>query len=531
MPASSFFGLFRSRRGVGGPISTGMRVRNPGPAEHGFTLVEVMVAISVLLIGVLGTVTMIDSANGVTSKTKAREGGTALARSILEIARGVPYKELDDARVLEELSARAGMADVAPATGHQISSRGFIYTVTPTVCSMDDPKDGLGEHNEVGVAFCSNSSALASGAPSADRNADDYRRIVVQLTWTGGPSSPGTTRQVGVVTNPVGGLGPSITGLLPLSPNTPNIVLADASPDVITPSYEVKTAAPAESVAWFVGGARMGDAEDQGTGTVWEFEWDLGPKDTPTFVDCTYVLSAEGYDDKQRAGARKALTVTLNRRRPFAPPNFAGGRNLNNAGGFHRVDLQWNANQECDVKGYRVYRGTDPGAINTLVCDLGLGAKSECVDETAPPAEPGVTLYYEVAALDEDPNGVLRVGDRSSPLAIDETNAGAPSAPTDFTICTGGMPDCNDIDGVAAPSGSPVLSWQPAADVDPGSIAFYRVYRDGLTYADRLDVLFPVPGKPLVFIDSTATESHSYAVTAVDEQFGESALTDELTWP
>jgi prepilin-type N-terminal cleavage/methylation domain-containing protein len=506
--------------------------RSPALSQSGFTLVEVMVAITVLLIGVLGTVTMIDGANGVSARSKAREGGTALARSVLEIARGVPYKELTDVRVLDELDVRAGMADALPATGHQISSRGFTYTVTPTVCSMDDPKDGLGEHNETGVTFCSNSDAPTGAA--TDRNADDYRRVVVLVAWTGQGAQPASTRQIGVISNPVGGLGPTVTGLNPLDPKTADIVIAAAGTDVVKPTYEVKTSAPAASVAWFVNGARMGDAEQQGaTGTVWEFEWNLGPRDTPQFVDCTYVLSAEGYDEKQRAGARKALTVTLNRRQTFAPANFAGGRNLNNSGGYHRVDLQWGSNQECDVKGYRVYRGTDPGAIDTPVpsCNLGLGAKPECVDETAPAPAPGVTLYYQVAAVDLDANGNPRVGDRSAPLAIDETNAGAPATPPGFNICTGGMVDCNDIDGEPAPAGAPVLRWEPSADVDPGQIAFYRVYRDGLTYGDRLDVLFPVPNKPLVFIDSTATGSHTYAVSAVDDQFGESVLTEELSWP
>ncbi len=44
------------------------------------TLIEVMVATMILLVGVLGTVTMIDGANATTSKTKAREGATHLGR-------------------------------------------------------------------------------------------------------------------------------------------------------------------------------------------------------------------------------------------------------------------------------------------------------------------------------------------------------------------------------------------------------------------------------------------------------------------
>jgi prepilin-type N-terminal cleavage/methylation domain-containing protein len=115
--------------------------RRSDRSESGFTLVEVMVAMSILLIGVLGTVTMIDGANAGTSRTKAREGGTALARSVLEIARAVPYRELTAARVLTELDGHSGLADAKPGqSGHQIVTRGFTYTVTPTACALDDPK-------------------------------------------------------------------------------------------------------------------------------------------------------------------------------------------------------------------------------------------------------------------------------------------------------------------------------------------------------------------------------------------------------
>lgn len=495
----------------------------PGTSQDGFTLVEVMVAVSILLIGVLGTVTMIDGANALTGRTKAREGGTALARSILEIGRGIPYRELTADRLLDELEGRAGMADVtAGVAGHQIASRGFVYTVTPTVCTMDDPKDNLGEHNEVGVVFCPDTST----GTGTDRNADDYRRITVDLTWSDAPSHTGSVRQLGVVTNPVGGLGPSVTSLDPKDPPTDTIVSGEQ-----TPTYAVTTSLPADSVGWLVGGARRGEADDIGEGTEWEFAWDIGDVNNPEFVDCTYVLQAEAFDEKGRAGGMKALVVTLNRRRPFAPGGFAGGRNFNNANGAHRVDLQWSSNQECDVEAYDVYRGTAPGAVNDHVCRVEVGEPTRCVDLTAPPVQAGQTLYYQVLALDKKPDGTDGTGDRSALLAIDDSNAGPPSTPTGLSICTGGNPGCVDIDGELAPSNSPVLSWQPSTDQAPGEVAFYRVYRDGQTYGHRLDVLFPVPNKPLVFIDATANGSHSYSVSAVDDLFGESALSDVVTWP
>jgi prepilin-type N-terminal cleavage/methylation domain-containing protein len=490
-------------------------------SEDGFTLVEVMVAIVVLLVGVLGTVMMIDGANAETSQTKAREGGTALARTVLEIARAVPYDELTAARVIQELDARdaIGLDDAdAVTTGHQVSSRGFTYTVAPTVCSMDDPKDSLGVQ-DVGVAFCANSD-VRSGTGPIDRNPDDYRRMEVELTWRSGSGPTETVTQTGIVTNPVGGLGPSVTSFTPKVPATATITSAATT----EPSYTVKTSKPAADVVWAVNGEEIGSAT--GDETAWELSWSLGPADTPAVYDCTYVLQATALDADGRAGAPKALTVNIDRRVPFAPTSFTGGLNLSTGvGGVRRVDLQWDANRECDIQSYKVYRGVGGGAIDEEVCAVQSGEATECLDDDAPPASSGA-LQYQVVAFDDDPAG----GDRSAVLDVLEGNASPPDAPTGFAICTGGNPDCNDIDGNPAPAGTAVLGWTASTDPDGDEIAFYRVYRGGNTYGDRLDVLFPVVDKPLVFVDSTVSAATSYYVSAVDEHFGESALTGPMTW-
>jgi prepilin-type N-terminal cleavage/methylation domain-containing protein len=507
-------------------------------SESGFTLVEVMVAIVVLLIGVLGAVTMIDGANAQTSRTKAREGGTALARTVLEVARGVPYTDLTSERVLAELQARGtGYSDAdVTAPGHQVASRGFLYTVAPTVCSMDDPKDSLGGHDEVGVTFCADTDQMVGSPASVDRNPDDYRRVDVDLSWRAGTGPVDSTRQTGIVTNPVGGLGPTVTSLTQTSPSdlvTPVEILSGRFAE-----YEAITSTDAEDVAWSVKGNRMGSAE--GADREWEFTWDLGEIDTPSFVDCTYVLQAQAFDDKARGGAPRALTVAVNRRKPFGPRGFAGGRNLRVG---DDVDLQWDANLECDVQFYRVYRGVDGGAVDALVCEVRTGEETACVDESPPAGD----LTYLVFAYDDDPDGVERVGD-ASPEAVHvpaSADHGPPDSPATLTVCTGGSfaGECNDIEGNPAPAGTAVLSWPPVADPDGDGdpIRFYRVYRAGAdrpapTYADRLDVLFPVfdelgePVSPLVFVDDTADGPHRYWVTAVDERFGESTPVGPVTW-
>jgi prepilin-type N-terminal cleavage/methylation domain-containing protein len=487
-------------------------------SQDGFTLIEVMVAISVLLIGVLGTVTMVDGASKATSRTKAREGGTALARTVLEVARGVPFENLTSERVVDEIALRSGLADSDAVTpGHQITSRGFTYTVLPTVCSMDDPKDALGEH-DLPVPFCSDSDVMAGGGGAIDRNPDDYRRVVVQLTWAGGPDTTDSVRQTGIVTNPVGGLGPSVIDFDPDVPGTAEITGGTSA------SYDVRTSTDAAQVTWAVNGRRLGDAD--GSERDWSFDWPLGDVDDPLFLDCTYVLQAEAFDDNGRSGAAKALTITLNRRQPFPPPNFEGGRIVSDPGSDD-VDLQWDKNRECDIQGYRVYRGVDGGPVDTVVdeCTIAAGAKTECVD-VDPPAG---TLTYHVVALDTGLTGP-RPGDPSTQVVVPMSTTNQPPAtPTPLTACTGGNPGCNDFEGNPAPEGTAVLQWGASTDPDGDAIAFYRVYRGGTTYADRLDILFPVD--PLVFIDSTVTGSHTYYVTAVDEHFAESAPVGPVSWP
>lgn len=490
-------------------------------SENGFSLVEVMVALLVLLVGVLGTVMMIDGANAVTAQTKAREGGTALARTLLEVARGIPYRDLTTERLLTEMASasRPALNDVRPGVaGHQISSRNFTYTVTPVICSMDDPKDDLGAHDD-GIVFCADSD-VGTDSGSYDRNPDDYRRVAVRLAWAAKPNQVSSVKQTGIVTNPVGGLGPSVIDFDPDGPGTTTITTGT------TATYDIKTSTAAEVVTVSANGVPLGEATKSGTSdTNFDFTWNLGDVNAPAYYDCSYVLQAEATDEEDRAGAPMALTVTLNRRAPFALNNFVGGRNLNG----EMVDVQWNAGPECDIQGYEVYRGSSPTSIDTPVpaCKRAFDEETSCLDQDAPPGP----LYYEVVATDKDSNGVIRSGSPAT-LAISEDNEEAPSTPTGLTApCTGGNPGCNDINGDPAPVGTAVLSWEPPADTDPDGIAFYRVYRDGSTYGHRLDVLFPVPDKPLVFIDEPNGASHTYRVSAVDSLFGESQLSAQVTWP
>ena len=107
-------------------------------AEGGFTLIEVTVAATLLVVGVLGVLTMVDNANKASARTKAREGAVNLAREAIEAARAVPFPDLTPARIQDEIAAQPGLADGSGNAGWNVVRRGITYTLVPSVCSVDD---------------------------------------------------------------------------------------------------------------------------------------------------------------------------------------------------------------------------------------------------------------------------------------------------------------------------------------------------------------------------------------------------------
>ncbi len=347
------------------------------------------------------------------------------------------------------------------------------------------------------------------------------------LSWRARPgAATDTTRQTTILTNPVGGLGPSVTQLN-LDSSLSNPITGEATRFA---NFDVETDLPAAQVRWSINGAVQGSAT--GSGKKWTFDWPLVKADgSPAFFDGTYLVRAEAFDVEGRSGKPRSYTVEVNRIPPLAPTRVEGGRNLNG----NRVDLEWQANPEPDVVGYRVYRSTDPTLLGTRVCPTLAAAESyitkpSCLDEEAPSPLPGVSLYYKVVALDRAPDRSLREGQPSAPLQVVEGNS-SPTQPSGLIACTGGAPDCNDADGQPAPTGTTVLTWSASTDPDTlDAIKFYRVYRGGNTYDKRYDRLYPTVGKPLTFIDSKPENGpHDYRISAVDERFGESPLSDPVT--
>src|SRR4028118_2225555 len=114
-------------------------------AEDGFTLIEVLVAAAVLMIGVLGSMALYDRANKTTVENRAREGATNHAREVTEAARAVQYDRIEPSTLQGIIAAQPGLQDANAGTpAFEIQRRGFTYLVALESCIMDDPRAGGG---------------------------------------------------------------------------------------------------------------------------------------------------------------------------------------------------------------------------------------------------------------------------------------------------------------------------------------------------------------------------------------------------
>ncbi len=136
------------------------------------TMVEVMTAMVILIIGVLGTLVLVEGSMSSTSRTTAREQATSLARDLVERSRQVDYASLTYALAPATLRGTLPTSDaVGPLTvtsptssKFTVTRRNVTYTVDVFACSIDDPTDGAGAGD---TTFCADPKASTNvpGAP------------------------------------------------------------------------------------------------------------------------------------------------------------------------------------------------------------------------------------------------------------------------------------------------------------------------------------------------------------------------------
>ena len=486
------------RSGLPRPTRTVMAPRPCSARQGGFTIIEVMIAMLMLLVGVLGTVALIDTASGVGSTTRSREAATNLGREIVEASRELDYDLLLTSTAPAALRAVSGLEDDKPATpGWQIERRNTIYTVTVASCIYDDPKDGAYTGDRTG--YCGTTTSATS-----DSNGDDYRKLTIASAW-GARRVP----LIANVVNPAGGFGPRITSVT----STPT-VNGDAIIPIIAGTTNIAMTVgttPATSLNWDASDTKTGGQLSDLTGaTSWQFAWALGmPADPDSYTCATafdwvpdapaYLMTFQPFDSSGTPGDLRTQTISIDRSTPYRLCDFAGGRNPQHGG---VVDLQWRASLEGDVVSYSVWRrklGAEQA--DKLVCDA--VPTSECADDD-PPNGDGALDYYVKPQQDNFARG--NVLGPSADLAIAAVGAGntAPAAPGDVRVAGGSQP---------------TISWAPSVDTD-GNVIHYRIYRDGQAIADRYGKTSDV-----TFTDKRAGDTpHTYYVSAVDDAFAESTL-------
>lgn len=458
-------------------------------AEAGFTIVEVLVASMIVLVGVVAALSLIDRANATTVTTKSREGATSLARELVESVRAVQYDRLTHTTLLTELAAQPGLADVIPGGAYTLTRRNITYTITGSVCTMDDPSDGGG--TQTGGNFCPGSAGLT--AP-ADRAPEDYKRAAVNVSWR----RSGVTRtvtQTALVNNP-GSAGVPFVQSIASSPVTPPAITSA----IDSVSLRFVTSSAAASLNWMVDGSvRTPAAAPDAARVNWNVEWNITDA-----VDGPYVIGAEAYDAQGAAGPTRQLTIQLNRRPPAAPTGVSGGRNR-----FGDVEIEWAPNPERDIVGYEVRRGTE------VVCSLAaLGTATEC-RQSNPPPEAGGDQTYTVYAFDRDGNGVNRASPGTA-IAVIVGNV-APEMPAQVRLGSGGA----------------TLAWNRPSPEDLGPsgdrISYYRIYRDGRGYANRYASWYASEADVTWTDPNPDGMSHTYWVTSVDTHRLESDFAGGMT--
>ena len=390
----------------------------------GFTLIEVMIAALILIMGAGAAFALINSANRNVSMNQARSGATNLGRELTEFARTTDYDLLQPPSVVAALRKHTRIAGTLTGSAWTIERRKVTYAITTEVCTFDDPKDGFAAAAPPNV--CPKAAAVP-GVTSTDINGDDFRRVTYTMSWKVRGRAASTT-QTALIVNPAGGLGPAIAKF-----TEPATQIVSATGNKLSwggaSTYELTTKSSAASVRWAVDdGTSAGDAAPGPT--LWGFDWSLGPRVDPVVSwvrDGAYTIQAQAYDARGVPGEGKLITVYINRGAPEALKNVVGGWNETN----NVIDMRWDRYDERDLQGYKVVRVLDnktvcPAAGNELV--------ATCTDSALPASFTTlVPLVYEVYAMDctdlKNSTGCTRKG-ASVFLTVAKAAATAPDAPT-----------------------------------------------------------------------------------------------------
>lgn len=506
--------------------------------EGGFTLVEVLVAALVLVLGLGALLQLLITANHTISTTRLRQVETNLARELLEDSRELASTQLTGAAIASALQSAVPQATLS---GSSLVVTRAVSSGTPTsfnvsfnVCDLDNPGDGYGNHDSPpasGGAWCPDVGSNGT----QDSNPNDYKRVSVTITPSD-RSTPVVRQTILIYSRPVNGPAVSCLSTSATCPG-PDVTVTSGS----SLTFNVRTTTTAARIQWLVNGNVPPSAQIASTdpyvpsGTSSSFTWNF-----PT-ADGTYAITAVAYDTNGQSGTRSTVVVSLNRHQAIAPTSFNAGWN-DLVGG---VEIQWVPSVDQDVLYYRVYRKYGSNAPQ-LVATCGASGNvtgTSCVDAPqptfAPPIESarpnpctGPAQSYTTANL------YWVVGVDTDPTTRLPRESSAQSPQVDANLCNHQPYAPSRLSGTLD-NGQLALTWNAPSPVAPDSwqsIQAWRVYR----WPSNRGVQIPgdryqlVGNSPAVtrYTDSSPSPGgvqQSYCVTAVDIRLNESPCSPVLT--
>ncbi|MGH2911392.1 MAG: hypothetical protein ACRDJ3_02840, partial [Solirubrobacteraceae bacterium] len=480
-------------------------------SEAGFTLIETLMAAVILVVGLLGLFGLLDVSVKASASTRAREGATGLGREIIEDARTIPYAQIIPTSIQSQLQAMNGLADDdSSASGWQIDRRGFTFTVTVKECAIDNPKDGVATTH--GSTFCEGQQAWKVGE-TEDTAPEDLKRITAEVSWTVRDHTS-TVKQVSTLTAAGQAIGLIATKLELTSPYDKSVAESTPITPVITEvatktlTFSVSFPEGTTALDWSLEGAKQAELTPASKATSLTFTWTINESVQKIYVsDGTYQIAAQAVDSTGVIGPPISIPVRLIRAVPVAPTGIVGGFNTvyRSAVATEVAELQWQANTERNVIGYRVF-----GPSAELICPESLETLStttSCTDFNLPAGKPSERTYTVVALyrnaaeeVQQSPAGTLKVTRAAST---------APKPPTNLVLTKNA-------------DGSVTLKWvAPSSGSAP---SFYRIYRGSTDYTSRYSETTLTEYK-----DTDATITHEYWVTAVSSNLTESAFLGPVT--
>lgn len=519
--------------------------------DEGFTIIEVLTAVVVLAIGLGAVMQLMVVATKATATNRLRQAETNLARELTEDIRSLAYSQLNAsslATTLQPMVSGSSVSGTSLQVQRTISTNGasspatYTFSTSFTACSLDDPSDGYGDHSQPpqsGGSWC------PDVAPSGtqDPNPDDYKRVSVIVSPTGGRAIPTVQQTILIYARSTHGPAVSCLSFTGTCPGA-NINGAGFSQTVNVTA----TALPA-SLEWLVNGSLPPAAQVPAgatdpyspSSTTTQFTWNFPTtvfNGTTYTIDGTYTVSAIAFDADGNSGTRSAQQVTINEHQAIPPATVHAGWNAQ----IHGVDVQWLPSVDQDIVDYHVFHQYGSGSPVPVICAQRTLLTCADVDTTSapsPPAEPTCTgtpgsyqsfttpNYFWVQAVDTDPTtGQQRQSTWTSPKIDANLCDNPPNAPSGLQASGGG--------------GTVTLTWSAPAtqDPDPGdSIQQWRIYRWPTNQTvnfpgSRLDLIgaLDASGQPVTtYTDRSADPggaTQNYCVTSVDTSLNESACSE-----